>query len=312
MDTTGCPICTDSVAQKQILQGGASYAFVCRRCGSFIIDGLLERILRRPDDEDKRLLPYLSAYVSQHPPSQLGPVRVEKENWREQAALHSATSIPQKADKLLNLIARRTEAAGQQIGVIPELDFPLIDAVSPDECSYLLKHLMDAGYITLELVFRAAEQPIAASVAMAGWKRLETPAGRKGIPGIAFVAMSFHETLDAAYDGIHAAVRACDLPDPVRLDKIEHNEKICDRILAEITRCEFLIADCTLQRPGVYFEAGFAMGLGKEVIWTCRADDLKNVHFDTRQYNYVEWNDVQDLKQKLADRIQGTILIRRR
>jgi len=29
------------------------------------------------------------------------------------------------------------------------------------------------------------------------------------------------------------------------------------------------------------------MGLGRQVIWTCRDDDLKNVHFDTRQYNHI-------------------------
>ena len=77
--------------------------------------------------------------------------------------------------------------------------------------------------------------------------------------------------------------------DPVRIDLLQHNEKICDKILAEIRSCQFIIADFTLQRAGVYFEAGFAMGLGRPVIWTCMEDDFENTHFDTRQYNHIVW-----------------------
>jgi hypothetical protein len=42
----------------------------------------------------------------------------------------------------------------------------------------------------------------------------------------------------------------------------EHNEDICDNIIAEIRKSKFLIADFTGQRGDVYFEARFAYGLG--------------------------------------------------
>jgi hypothetical protein len=60
-----------------------------------------------------------------------------------------------------------------------------------------------------------------------------------------------------------------------------------------------MIADFTSEidkpRGGVYYEAGFAHGLGKEVIWTCREDVIDHIHFDTRQYNHITWNE-NDLK----------------
>jgi hypothetical protein len=31
------------------------------------------------------------------------------------------------------------------------------------------------------------------------------------------------------------------------------------------------------------------MGLGLPVIWTCRKDALRDLHCDTRQYNFIEW-----------------------
>lgn len=53
---------------------------------------------------------------------------------------------------------------------------------------------------------------------------------------------------------------------------------------------------------------GFAQGLNKDVIWTCRSDEEKKVHFDTRQYCHIFWDDVKDLKKKLVARIKATIL----
>ena len=95
--------------------------------------------------------------------------------------------------------------------------------------------------------------------------------------------------------------------EPVRLDLVEYNEKICDKIVAEIRTCQFLVADVTRQRQNVYFEAGFAMGLGRPVIWTCKEYDFTNVHFDTQQENYILWKEPRDLRTKLTDRIKATI-----
>ena len=59
------------------------------------------------------------------------------------------------------------------------------------------------------------------------------------------------------------------------------------------------MADVTQQRAGVYFEAGYALGLGLPVFWCVRKDDLDNVHFDTRQYNHIVWENEEDLAEQL-------------
>ena len=69
----------------------------------------------------------------------------------------------------------------------------------------------------------------------------------------------------------------------------------------------FVIAEFTGQRHGVYFEAGFAYGLGLPVIWCCRKDDVDKLHFDTRQYNHIVWDNIEDFKSKLVNRIKATI-----
>ena len=77
------------------------------------------------------------------------------------------------------------------------------------------------------------------------------------------------------------ALKGCGL-DPRRVDKILDNRDINEKIIAELREAELVVADFTGQRNGVCFEAGFARGLGREVFWCCRKDDMKNLHFDTR------------------------------
>jgi len=71
---------------------------------------------------------------------------------------------------------------------------------------------------------------------------------------------------------------------PQDTNRLEHNEKIDDLIVAEIRKSGLVVADFTGDRGGVYFEAGYARGLGLPVIWPCRKDWLEKLHFDTEHY----------------------------
>ncbi len=135
------------------------------------------------------------------------------------------------------------------------------------------------------------------------------------IPSIshqAFIAMWFDESLDEAYEkGFDLAIRQSGY-EPLRIDRKEHINKIDDEIIAEIRRSRFVVADFTSDpenpRGGVYFEAGFALGLKIPVIWTCRKDMINHVHFDTRQFNHIVWADADDLCTKLKNRIGAVIV----
>jgi nucleoside 2-deoxyribosyltransferase len=125
---------------------------------------------------------------------------------------------------------------------------------------------------------------------------------------LGFVAMWFDPSMDAADVTISAAIREAGYR-AVRLDRHEHNNRIDDEILAGIRRSKFVVADLTGQRGGVYFEAGFALGLGIPVIWLCRKDDMAKIHFDNRQYNFILWEEgkLAELSKALQNRIEATI-----
>ena len=121
-----------------------------------------------------------------------------------------------------------------------------------------------------------------------------------------FVAMSFDVALKPAYEnGFQIGIINAGY-DPVRVDRVEHTNRIDDEIIAHIRAASFVVTDFTGHRGGVYFEAGFALGLNLPVIWTCRKDDMKDLHFDIRQYNTIDWETPEDLALRLQRRIEAT------
>jgi nucleoside 2-deoxyribosyltransferase len=140
-----------------------------------------------------------------------------------------------------------------------------------------------------------------------GWARYHDLRSTRSDSHQAFVAMWFADELTPAWtQGIRPGLEDAGYT-AVRLDAVEHNEKIDDRIIAEIRRSGLVVADLTGGRANVYFEAGFAMGLGVPVIWTCREDHLDDLHFDTRQYNYIGWTTPAELRERLRLRIEATL-----
>jgi len=158
------------------------------------------------------------------------------------------------------------------------------------------QYIFFSGSILSEIYIRAK-----------GWEKIEKLNSAKGSLNQVFVAMWFHDSMESAYiEGIKKALDELKYT-PIRIKDKGHNDKICDQIISEIRKSKFTVCDFTGHRGGVYFEAGFAMGLGRPVIWTCRRDGIDNAHFDTRQYNHIVWDNEKDLYEKLKNRIEATI-----
>jgi hypothetical protein len=122
-----------------------------------------------------------------------------------------------------------------------------------------------------------------------------------------FVAMWFDESLrDAWTNGFDPGIRIAGFH-PVRIDNKDYVGGISDEIMAEIRRSRFVVADYTGQRNGVYFEAGFALGLGLTVIPTCRANDVDKLGFDIKHLNTLLWNTPADLAEGLNRRTRAIL-----
>jgi len=126
-----------------------------------------------------------------------------------------------------------------------------------------------------------------------------------------FIAMSFSEKSEIGEikEAIKSAVNETKYHSIIINEKhIESDKTINDAIIAEIKRARFVIADFTEQKAGVYFEAGFALGLGIPVIYCCDEEDFKeNSHFDVNHYPHILYKTPEELRKGLVDKIRAWI-----
>jgi Nucleoside 2-deoxyribosyltransferase. len=229
-----------------------------------------------------------------------------REVWVEDLeVLLASVSVPQspidKIDRLLVYIARNTSTL--DAGVIYDYTlFPIAYGKTENELHAFIRMAKDhGGYLTTGSI----GDPIL--LTMAGWRRVEEVSKAKRDSARAFVAMSFDKALFEVWThGFYPALNQVGY-DPIRVDTEQTNHKIDNKIIADIRKCGLVIADFTGQSNGVYYEAGFAEGLGLDVVYSVRDTDIKKLHFDTRQYSHIVWTDIPDLRKQLIDRVEATL-----
>ena len=210
-----------------------------------------------------------------------------------------------QVDYLLKFLESKTKVIGAPVS-FGEVSDEMLAATSLEDqgqLRYMIEQIQEMGLLNGDWG--------APRITLEGYRRLEELMGIQASSDQAFVAMWFDDSMDKAWqEGFRPGIEEAGYK-PLRIDRKEHNNKIDDEIIAEIKRSRFLIADFTSEpekaRGGVYYEAGFAKGLNIPVIFTCRDDRLKYVHFDTRQFNHIVWENLEGLRKKLANRISHTV-----
>ena len=302
-----------------------------RAGGGYVILGSVDRHIAGLEDGEKaRLTTWL---VDQRLQGNLRPV--VSDEIVEYAINKYPLLIYERAGRLLRFLSKQTTVAGEFISLFQHSgeftrdsygspiypDMPTnptflaamawSESISPGEISYLVDYLEENGWVQesfkgSDVILRSHQYRVTVS----GHVRIAEESANADASQ-AFVAMWFDDSVESAYDrGIAPAIRDCGF-EAKRIDRDPTVDKIDDSIIAEIRRSRFLVADFTHgnegARGGVYYEAGFAHGLGIPVIFTCHSDVIDEIHFDTRQYAHIVWNSTGELRDSLRDRILARI-----
>lgn len=294
-----CPICR--LADQKVLAErdyGDKITYDCSRCGRFTISSTAEALAARENKSAQ-----LSGWLRERTLYGIETPMLTDSFLEEVINTLPRYSPIEKQNKLLKAMELLTDYPGKKVSLVPKHETSLAWAENESEFEYYIKSLRDRRL--LEVHTSASRYYIV--ITAAGWEHLEKDQSNLSSKSQAFVAMSFDKKLLPIYENAIAPAIESTGYRPYRVDAKPHIERIDAKIIAEIKNSRFVVADVTQQKAGVYYEAGFAHGLGIPVIWCVRHDDLDNVHFDTRQYNHILWKTEDELKEKLRDFILATI-----
>jgi nucleoside 2-deoxyribosyltransferase len=140
-----------------------------------------------------------------------------------------------------------------------------------------------------------------------GWKRIDNLQKNQSNSKKAFIAMPFSDQTKNLREAIRKGIEKAGYIAQF-IDEKEHNNQIVPEILYEIRNSKFIVVELTGHNNGAYYEAGYAAGLGKEVIHICNKETFgKDGHFDVRQKATILWETEDEIPDALCKRIKATI-----
>ena len=129
-------------------------------------------------------------------------------------------------------------------------------------------------------------------------------AERLVLPRNVFTIMSFKEEFVDRFDYCKAACKKYDFK-AERTDESDSNEPILPRVLDGIRNSAFVIADVSELSANVFYEVGYAKGLGKDVILI--AQKGTELPFDLKDLPVLFWKNLRELKEGLEKSIKSLV-----
>lgn len=121
-------------------------------------------------------------------------------------------------------------------------------------------------------------------------------------PTLASAMMPFDAAFNAVYESIRQAATNAGLRCR-RADDIWENPAIIQDVVALIDRSRIVVCDCTGRNPNVFYEAGIAHSLGREVILITQNE--RDIPFDLRHLRYVRYLNNGEGRDALTAQLQS-------
>ena len=309
-----CPFCLETIT----FDGGSSSTIrvACKVCGRYRIAATTATVIAHWSypEEQWAAASYQIRRIADRPDSSLLDSALLKN-------LLENTTLPKPNEALdgaVMWLATHSRFPGQ----VHLISYPeyrsVFAAANVDAFNAYVKWFGDSGWITASRAGASdsGATQVRASLSPLGWQRYAELTRGGTYSREAFMAMPFGASeLDGllkdyfvpAVDRAGFHLRRNIDPQPAGL--------IDDLMRVQIRTARFVIADLTHSNRGAYWEAGFAEGLSKPVIYTCRADvfndadPTKRTHFDTNHLSTVLWESaaLKDAADRLTAMIRATL-----
>lgn len=311
-----CPVCQlPSKIQEAGIMGQHLFHIICPRCGQYQVDYVLKGYLNLEEYQSKSAI--LSHAIR----------KMQKKNEIPSLDFETVKHILQnllpkpseQANNFMLWLGDHIPSLGDNVHVFGLAIQAEIGARTPEGMKKVLEYLVEKKLVKSGSTHptKALGDPIEPpefemTLTMDGWEYYEK-LKQGGISSRkAFMAMQYgEEELDEIVNKcFRPAVKATGF-DLYRLDDIQPSGLIDDYLRVQIQTSRFILVDLTHENRGAYWEAGYAEGLGKPVIYTCEEKKFedKTTHFDTNHHTTILWNkdNLEAATRKLKNTIRATL-----
>lgn len=303
-----CPVCGAATRSQTANPGGRdATAYDCPRCGVFalsrtLIASLPQMLLEHPDGGAK-----LSHSIRCTQDQQ--EVILLNTHTAEAIVEHPLPRPREQADLLVRWLAQCISGPGETIGIGFDTHGSIIGSKSAAGFELVVDHLFASGLVTgYQSKTLGGGDQAEATLSFAGWDYYESLRVGAAVYRKAFMAMKFGDVqmTSVLEDVFKPSAKRAGF-DLFKLDDRPIAGLIDDRLRVEIQSSDFLVADLSHDNLGAYWEAGYAEGLGKPVIYTCEKSKFAamKTHFDTNHHLTIQWD--ADSPQAAGDALAATI-----
>ncbi len=304
-----CPICKSNVSKGQeLIKENIPYDhYLCHRCGDFFI--IIDAIACNSVDTPRKVA-LLSHWIrTKHEANMIDKRRsthiILDEELIESILKNPLPNPAEQADNLVRWLGENSIGYGEYQCLEYSKDLSLIGSATPEGFMWIFHHLMDLGLIEADC---ETVNNIELRLSFEGWEYYHEL--KKGAVDSrkAFMAMEYgHPELEIIYNDVpkpaveQTGFELFILPEKPKAGLID------DSLRVEIQTSRFLIADLTHENAGAYWEAGYAEGLGKPVIYTCKKKkfEKEKTHFDTNHHLTIPWDN--ENPDEAAEKLKATI-----
>ena len=303
-----CPVCQSELGEfTKTPEGLDANQYSCPRCGDFRLSRTLVTTLPTRLSGDVSARAKISHALRRMQENNQGAEM--STNTVDEVLKRPLPSPSEQADLLVRWIAENVDGPGETVEVGPATHGAIIGSKNDAGFTFVLRHLSDEGLVSRN---RAETEGAAGRAhvtpSFEGWRYYESLLKGGETYRKAFMAMEFGDAdLDKIVDEVfREAVRQAGF-ELNRLDDSPRAGLIDDRMRVEIQSSDFLIADLTHDNLGAYWEAGYAEGLGKPVVYTCEKTkfEQEKTHFDTNHHLTIIWD--KDASNCVAEKLKATI-----
>ena len=304
-----CPVCLCENSCQRPRPG----LLKCDICGEYKIDDNLDLVDLQYDSSHWDLSPLqraaLSHSIRKRSVEGSEPLEITS---KVLDSFRSNVRLPSRAEQATNIIrfiGDEVYHSGESVGQLPPGFHAIIGARNRDEAIRLTEELVESKILKADPKGTAVESNPAGpprpsfkniNLSLDGLKQYEVEKHGQSAGNYGFIAMQFGDDDDDLESFVREVVKPA-VKEKIGYDLVDMRDRKKAGILDEIMRgrirdAKFVIVDLTHDNSGAYWEAGYAEGLGKPVIYICEKEkfDKKGTHFDTHHCTTVFWSKSRD------------------